>query len=86
MDFRPTDDMHIPPFSKGLVIAHLNVCSIRNKVHELNHLMSENNMHILAVSETHLDANILDVAVFIDGFNIFRRDRNKRGGWHSIIC
>ena len=35
MDSRPVDDKHLLPVSKGLVMAHLNVCSIRNKVHEL---------------------------------------------------
>ena len=32
------------------------------------------------VSETHLDATVLDMEVSIDGYNVFRRDRNKHGG------
>jgi len=80
MDSRPIDDKHLFPVSKGLVLAHLNVCSIRNKVHELNYLITENTIHILAVSETHLDDTVLDTEISIDGYNIFRRDRNKHGG------
>lgn len=80
MDSRPIDDKHLLPVSKGLVLAHLNVCSIRNKVHELNYLITVNNIHILAISETHLDATVLDTEVTIDGYNIFRRDSDKHGG------
>ena len=44
--------------NKGLVIAHVNICSIRNKIHDLNNLVLVNSIHILAVSETHLDSFI----------------------------
>lgn len=80
MDSRPIDGKQLLSVSKGLVLAHLNVCSIRNKVFELNYLTTENTIHILAVSETHLDATVLDKEISIDGYNIFRRDRNKHGG------
>ena len=50
-------------------MAHLNVCSIRNKVHELNYPTTENTFHILAVSETHLDSTVLDTEVSTDGYN-----------------
>ncbi len=65
MDNRPIDRKHLFSVSKGLVLAHLNVCSIRNKVHELNYLITENNTHILAISETHLDATVLDTEMAI---------------------
>ena len=80
MDSRLIDDNHLLPVSKGLVMAHLNVCSIRNNVHELNYLIKENTIHILAISETHLDATVLDTEISIDGYNIFRKDRDKHGG------
>lgn len=35
---------------------------------------------ILAISETHLDSTFEDAALIIQGYNIFRRDRNKFGG------
>jgi len=59
-------------------MAHLDVCSIRKK--ELNYLIKENSIHILAISETHLDATVFDTEISIDGYNVFRRDRNKHGG------
>lgn len=68
MDSRLNDDTHLLPVSKGLVMAHLNFCSIRNKVYELNYLIKGNTIHILAISETHLDANVLDTEISIDGY------------------
>lgn len=35
---------------------------------------------ILAVSETHLDSTFEDTSVMIEGYNIYRKDRNAHGG------
>lgn len=74
--------MNLP--KKGLVLAHLNVCSLRNKVHELCNLVESNNIHIFAISETHLDSSFEDSEVAIHGYNLFRRDRDKYGGGVTI--
>jgi len=47
-------------------MAYLDVCSIRKK--ELNYLIKENSIHILAISETHLDATVFDTEISIDGY------------------
>lgn len=65
---------------KGLRIAHLNINNLKNKVHELSCVLLENALHITAISETHLDECIEDTEVEIQGYNIFRYDRNKYGG------
>lgn len=39
-----------------------------------------NSIHILALSETHLDSTFSDAEVKVDGYRLFRRDRNKHGG------
>ena len=65
---------------KGLKVAHLNICSLKNKVIELRKIMSENDLHIVAISETHLDDSIDNTEVSIQGHNIIRRDRNIHGG------
>lgn len=44
--------------NKGLRIAHLNVCSLKNKVQDILETLINNNLHILAISETHLDTNM----------------------------
>jgi exonuclease III len=65
---------------KVLKIANINICSIRNKVHEVNNLLVTDDIHILTTSETHLDNTFDDTVVAIHGYNIYRKDRNANGG------
>jgi hypothetical protein len=58
----------------------MNICSLRNKVHEINNLLTSDNINILAISETHLDNSFDDTVVEIHGYNIYKRDRNANGG------
>jgi len=69
---------------KGLKIAHINICSLRNKLTDLTDILQLNNLHILAVSETHVDSTIDDATLRIDGYSIFRNDRNVYGGGVAI--
>lgn len=43
---------------KGLRIAFLNICSLRNKVQDISQIILEHGLHILAISETHLGSSI----------------------------
>ena len=61
-------------------MAHINICSIRNKLNEVENIILSNNFHILAVSETHLDSTFEDTSLMIEGFNIYGKDRNAYGG------
>lgn len=70
---------------KGLVLAHINICSLRNKVQELYLFLQINKVDILAVSETHLDCTFDDSEVSIEGFSIYRKDRNGFGGGVAIF-
>ena len=47
-----------------LKIAHVNICSLRNKVHEINHLLVTGDIHNLTISEIHLDNTFDDRVVF----------------------
>lgn len=60
-------------------MAHINICSIRNKITEISEILADN-VHILAVSETHLDSSFLDESVMVEGYSIYRKDRNAYGG------
>ncbi len=71
--------------NKGLIIAHVNICSIRNQVYDLNNLVLANSIHIFAVSDTHLDSSIQNSELLVNGFSFFRRDRNKHGGGVAIF-
>ena len=55
---------------KVLKIAHINICRLRNKVHEVNNLFVTDDIHILTTSETHLDNTFDDTVVAIHGYNI----------------
>jgi adenine deaminase len=50
---------------KVLKIAHINICNLRNKVHEVNNLLVTDDIHILTISETHLDNTFDDTVVAI---------------------
>lgn len=65
---------------KGLKIAHINICSIRNKITEVTEILMTDQLHILAISETHLDSTFEDSVLNIQGYNIVRKDRNAYGG------
>ena len=64
----------------GLLIAHLNICSIRNKVDEVKRILYEGDIDILGISESNLDENYLDNMLQIDGYCVTRLDRQD----HSI--
>jgi len=46
--------------------------------------LSNNNIHILAISETHLDSNIDNSLLHINRYNLYRYDRNAYGGGVAI--
>ena len=59
----------------------LNVRSIRNKIDEFQALLSMDSFDVIALTETWLDANFEDKELGLEGYNIFRKDRQgKRGG------
>lgn len=71
---------------KGLVLAHLNICSLRNKVHEIINICS-NGIHVLALSETHLDCSFDNSQLAVKGYRLFRKDSKIKmvGVLHSIL-
>ena len=68
-----------------LKIAHINICSLRNKVHEVNNLLVTDDIHNLTISETHFEYTFDDTVVAIHGYNIYQKDRNDNGGGVASI-
>ena len=65
---------------KKLIIAQLNINSIRNKFDALVEI-SKGNIDILMISETKLDKSFPEGQFYIDGYSKpIRIDRNSRGG------
>lgn len=67
-----------------LNICHLNVqslCARRfAKFAELNHTFMNSKVDIICMTETWLSSTINDSMIAIDGYHMFRNDRNRHGG------
>ena len=66
-------------------MAHINVCSIRNKIDELRCLQLSCKFEVLAITETHLDKSIPSTSLKIDGMKMLRFDRLDRKGGGCIL-
>ena len=63
-----------------IIIANLNINSIRNKFDQLKYLIKDN-VDILVITETKIDDSFPEGQFKMDGFAIpFRLDRNCNGG------
>ena len=72
---------HLQSFpAKDLRVAHLNVCSLRNKMDELRCLQLLCKFDMTAITETHLGKTVPDSALDIKGMNLLRLDRKGRKG------
>lgn len=74
--------------AKGFKVMHINTCSIKNKVNELNVFLHQTLIDICTCSETWLHDGIEDVCLTIPNYSLYRQDRywsnvrkqTKRGG------
>ena len=69
-----------PKSSKGVKIAHLHIISLRKNKQELEVLVNDLKFDVLGLSETRLDENVQDRELRIDGYEIYRNDRDTSGG------
>lgn len=65
---------------KGPKTGHVNICSLRNKVQDIDYLLASDKIHRLAISEKHLENTFDDATVEIQGYSIYRKDRDNKGG------
>jgi hypothetical protein len=70
---------------KDLKIAHLNICSLRNKIDELKYLQETCQFDIIAITESHLDAAVVNTKIAIDGLKLVRLDRTERKGGGCVL-
>ena len=68
---------------KNVIIVHLNVDSLRKKIIAVEELM-RNKVDICLFSETKLDETFPNQQFKINGYKMYRRDRNKHGG--RLLC
>ena len=70
--------------AKRLIFSHLNVNSIRNKFCELHSILAGNYVDVFGLIETKLDESFPNAQFMVDGFSLYRADRNIHGG--GIMC
>ena len=72
--------------NKGLKCGHINVNGLYHKIEEIRLLLTEAKIEVLAVSETHLNADITDKEIQIDNYTFVKKDRVGRGKqWGGIL-
>ena len=75
----------IPKGNKGLVIATLNINSlIKHIIDEVRIFLAQHALDILAIDESKLDNLISDNEICVTGYTVYRKDRNRFGGWVVI--
>ena len=66
---------------KDLRVAHINICSLRNKLDELRELQKICSFDVIGITENHLNSSIPDNELHIEGLKFIRLDRTKcKGG------
>ena len=68
---------------KNIVICHLNLNSLRNKFEAVEELV-QSKIDICLLSETKIDETFSNQKFMINGYKLFRRDRNYHGG--VVLC
>lgn len=68
----------------GLGLIHLNVRSLLPKVDMIKIWINSTNADIMVLSETWLKKSIADDVISIDGYKLYRTDREGRGGGVAI--
>ncbi|XP_027895264.1 uncharacterized protein LOC114158158 [Xiphophorus couchianus] len=67
-----------------LSVALLNINGLRNKTHEIRHIIARDKLHVVALCEIRLNSTVKESDVYIPGFRMWRRDkkdkRNNTGG------
>ena len=63
---------------------HLNINGLLDKIGELRYIATSSNAAVIGITETKLVNTVYDSEVTVDGYNIFRNDRNRNGG--GVAC
>ncbi|XP_068742189.1 uncharacterized protein [Montipora capricornis] len=61
-------------------MASLNITSLTKHIDELRILLANCPLDVISINETRLEQGILNSEIYIPGYEIVRRDRNRNGG------
>ena len=65
---------------RGTHFIHLNINSILPKIDEIHYIAKLTNATVLGLSETKFDNAVLSSELEIEGYDLVRSDRSRRGG------
>ena len=71
---------------KGFRIAHLNTTSLPEYIDQLRLYLINKPVDILGINETRLNDSIDNAEVHIQGYDLYRKDRNRLGGGVAIYA
>ena len=67
-------------YKSNLIIGHLNINSIYNKLDEVKYLLNKNMFDILFLAEAKIDRTVSDALLNHHGYRLIRQDRKKGTG------
>ena len=70
--------------NRRLHFIHFNINSLLSKIDELREIVKTSNATVVGITESKLDDSVNDCEICMEGYNIIRLDRNRKGGW--IVC
>ena len=65
---------------RGMHFIHLNINSLLPKIDEIRYVAKLTNATVIGLSETKLDNTVLSSELEIEGYDLVRSDRSRRGG------
>ena len=68
------------PNERGFKMVFLNIVSLPKNIDELSISMPEKLIDLFALSETRLDSTISDNMISLEGYDVIRKDRSRKGG------
>ena len=82
-------NINIPSIHKhiqnGIIIGHLNICSIISKTLSLYAILQQHNVDIMSINETWLHDSLPNSSLFLPGYKIYRLDRQTHGGGVAFL-
>lgn len=72
------------PKVRGFKFVSINITSLLAHIDELRVWVENQNIDVLAINESRLDASIPNSCVSITNYNIVRKDRNRNGGGVAV--
>ena len=75
-----TNRIPLMPTKRGFKMASLNIISLTKHINELRILLANYPFDVISINETRLNEGILNSDIYMPGYEIVQRDRNRNGG------